>query len=223
MSSLLRQPGQAAIRAAGGGESCLLGSIPRHSGGLPAERGRPPARFRSRVLLPDGPGAGAPALVRGHTARDPGTSAWLVRPDGQFYTQYSPGLPLVLAPLVVVGRALAGPFETLRPAYRWINEGRADLASRVVVSYFNVPITAASAALMSRLALQTGLPAARRDRHRPELRTRHLCLATQPNGFRRAVARVAGSDQRAAGMAKLPAAATPGWNGPGLRGSGQAH
>src|SRR5919197_3299835 len=79
-------------------------------------------------------------------------------PDGRFYAQYAPGLPLALAPLVLIGRGLADPVATLVPHYRWGQDGQADLGARFLVSYFNAPLTAATAALLARLVLQLGYP-----------------------------------------------------------------
>src|SRR5216683_5686234 len=39
--------------------------------------------------------------------------------DGQFYGQYAPGLPVALAPVVLVGRALSGATNALAPVYIW--------------------------------------------------------------------------------------------------------
>jgi hypothetical protein len=78
--------------------------------------------------------------------------------DGRFYTQYGPGLPLALAPLVGLGRVLVRPVDALRPYSRWPSDGRADQAARFLVSYFNGPVIAATAALLALLVLRLDYP-----------------------------------------------------------------
>jgi hypothetical protein len=80
--------------------------------------------------------------------------------DGRFYAQYAPGLPLALAPVVGLGHALAGPIGSLA-SYHSSHWDRADFSARFLVSYFNAPVTAATAALLARLVVQLGyaLPA----------------------------------------------------------------
>src|SRR6266498_2036358 len=76
--------------------------------------------------------------------------------DGRFYAQYAPGLPVALAPFVLVAHHLTGPAASLRPKYLWRHQDEADLAARVLVSYFNVPVTAATAALLALLVVRLG-------------------------------------------------------------------
>lgn len=78
--------------------------------------------------------------------------------DGRFYAQYAPGLPTVLAPLVLAGRALAGPLRGLRAQYQWPYQDDGDLAARVLVSYFNGPVTGATAGLLAVLVVGLGYP-----------------------------------------------------------------
>jgi hypothetical protein len=79
-------------------------------------------------------------------------------PDGRFYTQYAPGLPLALAPVVLAGRLLAVPVALLGEPYGWQHQDLLDQGSRFLVSYFNAPITAATAALLALLVLRLGYP-----------------------------------------------------------------
>jgi hypothetical protein len=79
--------------------------------------------------------------------------------DGRFYPQYAPGLSVALAPLALLGRGLAGPMEALRQRYEWGADDLADLGARFLVSYFNAPISAATAALLSVLAVRLGYSA----------------------------------------------------------------
>jgi hypothetical protein len=80
--------------------------------------------------------------------------------DGRFYTQYAPGLPIALAPLVAAGRGVAGPIASLRSEDHQTEEDAADSSARFIVSYFNVPITAASAALLAYFLLKLRHPPA---------------------------------------------------------------
>ena len=83
--------------------------------------------------------------------------------DGRFYAIYAPGLPVVLAPFVLAGRSLGEVGAALGPHYvpygfRPQDEG--DLGARFVASYFNAPVTAATAALLALLVLRLGYPPA---------------------------------------------------------------
>jgi hypothetical protein len=75
------------------------------------------------------------------------------------YAQYPPGLPLVLTPLIVLGRALDAPVGLLQSRYNWLANGPIDLSERFVASYANVPITAATVALLALLILRLGYSA----------------------------------------------------------------
>jgi hypothetical protein len=88
--------------------------------------------------------------------QDPTTGA--IGVDGRFYTQYAPGLPVALAPVVMLGRNMAGVVAFGRSEYQLTEEEAADWSARFLVSYFNVPITAASAALLAFLLLKLGYP-----------------------------------------------------------------
>src|SRR6266516_5992405 len=79
--------------------------------------------------------------------------------DGQFYAQFGPGMAVALAPFVLVGRQLTGPLAALGPQYMWPSQDAADLAGRVLASYFNAPVTAATAALLALLVVRLGYPA----------------------------------------------------------------
>jgi hypothetical protein len=103
------------------------------------------------------------ALARDHSLAieqwDPSPGAAGARGvDGRFYAQYAPGLPLALAPLVLLGHQLTEPIADIRQQYDWGHKDEADLAARFVVSYFNAPVTAATAGLLVLLALRLGYP-----------------------------------------------------------------
>ena len=78
--------------------------------------------------------------------------------DGRFYAQYAPGLPLLLAPLVLIGQSLAGPAEALTRFYPYQIPNPSELGPRVAASYFSVPIEAATAALLAVLVVRLGYP-----------------------------------------------------------------
>ncbi|MBA2446738.1 MAG: hypothetical protein H0V51_01795 [Chloroflexi bacterium] len=84
--------------------------------------------------------------------------AGMVGPDGRFYAHYAPGLPLLMAPVILVGRGLEGVTEGIRSRYIWDARDEADKASRFLVSYLNAPVTAATAALLALLVLRLGYP-----------------------------------------------------------------
>jgi 4-amino-4-deoxy-L-arabinose transferase-like glycosyltransferase len=77
----------------------------------------------------------------------------------RIFAQYPPGLPLALTPLIVVGRSLAAQVGLLQSRYRWLANGPMDLAERIVVSYANIPITAATVALLALLIMRLGYSA----------------------------------------------------------------
>ena len=81
-----------------------------------------------------------------------------IGPDGRFYAHYAPGLPLLMAPVVLVGRGLEGVTQGVRSHYTWDTRDEADKASRFLVSYLNAPVTAATAALLALLVLRLGYP-----------------------------------------------------------------
>jgi len=80
--------------------------------------------------------------------------------DGRFYAHYAPGLSLAMAPLIPVGRGLEGLTEGVRARYTWGARDEADKAARILASYFNAPVTAATAALLALLVLRLGYPSA---------------------------------------------------------------
>src|SRR5262245_48544731 len=85
-------------------------------------------------------------------AIEPISEGLLVTPrgiDGRNYAVYAPGLPLALAPLVLLGQLWSEPGWMLRWSYEWFSRGDQDRAARFLVSYFNAPVTAATAALLT--------------------------------------------------------------------------
>lgn len=81
-----------------------------------------------------------------------------IGPDGRFYAHYAPGLPLLMAPVILVGRSLEGVTQGVRSRYNWDTRDEADKVSRFLVSYLNAPLTAATAALLALLVLRLGYP-----------------------------------------------------------------
>jgi hypothetical protein len=76
--------------------------------------------------------------------------------DGRFYAQYAPGLPTVLAPLILLGDRMGELMSGLAANYPWIHEEKEDIAARVLVSYFNIPVTAVTAGLLVLLVIRLG-------------------------------------------------------------------
>src|SRR5260370_12545190 len=70
--------------------------------------------------------------------------------NGRFYAQYAPGLPTVLAPLILLGDRIGESMSGLAANYPWIHEDKDkdDIAARVLISYFNIPVTAVTAGLL---------------------------------------------------------------------------
>jgi len=79
--------------------------------------------------------------------------------DGRFYSRYAPGLPVALAPIVLLGDAMTNLSTQLQSKYRWPHQGDSDIAPRILVSYFNLPVTALSASLLALLLLRLGYSA----------------------------------------------------------------
>ena len=76
--------------------------------------------------------------------------------DGRFYAQYAPGLPVLLAPIVRVGDSLRERLSIFASYYPWIHEGDGDVPQRVLVSYFNLPLSALTAGLLALLVIRLG-------------------------------------------------------------------
>jgi hypothetical protein len=76
--------------------------------------------------------------------------------DGRFYSRYAPGLPAVLAPVVVLGDAMGSGWTQLQSKYQWPHQGDSDIAPRILVSYFNLPVTALSAGLLALIIMRLG-------------------------------------------------------------------
>jgi len=78
--------------------------------------------------------------------------------DGKFYSQYAPGLPVALAPLVCLADKLHLPVANILPSYHWPFDNPGDIAPRMFVSYFNIPITAMTAGLLTLLVMRLRYP-----------------------------------------------------------------
>ena len=78
--------------------------------------------------------------------------------DGKFYAQYAPGLPLMLAPIVLLGDSMSALLSPLKAAYQWPHQGDEDIAPRVLISYFNIPVSAITAGLLTLLVIHLGYP-----------------------------------------------------------------
>jgi hypothetical protein len=76
--------------------------------------------------------------------------------DGRFYSQYAPGLSVAMAPLVCLADKLRPPIAQVLPHYRWPFDNVGDIAPRMFTSYFNIPVSALTAALLTFAALQLG-------------------------------------------------------------------
>ena len=49
-------------------------------------------------------------------------------PDGKFYAQYAPGLPLLLAPIVLLGDTINEHLPRLKANYQWPHQDDQDIA-----------------------------------------------------------------------------------------------
>src|SRR5438067_5673181 len=78
--------------------------------------------------------------------------------DNLFYAQYAPGLPIALAPLVLVGDRMREVMSGFAADYVWLQEGKADIAPRVLVSYFDVLVSPITAGLLFLLVIRLGYP-----------------------------------------------------------------
>jgi len=76
--------------------------------------------------------------------------------DGKFYAQYAPGFPLMLVPVVLLGDSMSALLSPLKPTYQWPHHGEKDIAPRVLVSYFNIPVSAITAGLLTLLITRLG-------------------------------------------------------------------
>ena len=76
--------------------------------------------------------------------------------DGKFYAQYAPGLPLMLAPVVLLGDSINEHLPRLKAKYQWPHYGDQDIAPRILISYFNIPVTAIAAGLLTLLVTRLG-------------------------------------------------------------------
>jgi len=76
--------------------------------------------------------------------------------DGRFYAEYAPGLPVALAPLVLLGDAINALPSDLVSKYVWLREGARDIAPRIAVSYFNIPVIGLSTALLILIIIRLG-------------------------------------------------------------------
>ncbi len=76
--------------------------------------------------------------------------------DGRFYSRYAPGLPVALAPIVSFGDAMTNLSTQLHSKYEWPHQGDSDIAPRILVSYFNLPVVALSASLLVLMVMRLG-------------------------------------------------------------------
>jgi hypothetical protein len=76
--------------------------------------------------------------------------------DGRFYSRYAPGLPAALAPIVLLGDALTKLSTQLPSKYEWPHQSDSDIAPRILVSYFNLPVTALSASILALIVMRLG-------------------------------------------------------------------
>ena len=76
--------------------------------------------------------------------------------DGKFYAQYAPGFPLMLAPVVLLGDSINEHLPRLKANYQWPHRDDQDIAPRILISYFNIPVTAIAAGLLTLLVTRLG-------------------------------------------------------------------
>lgn len=76
--------------------------------------------------------------------------------DGSFYAEYAPGLPVALAPLVLLGDGINALPLDLVSRYVWLQEGERDIAPRIAVSYFNIPVVGLITALLILIIIGLG-------------------------------------------------------------------
>jgi hypothetical protein len=76
--------------------------------------------------------------------------------DGKFYAQYAPGLPLMLAPIVLLGDSMSALLSPLKVLYPWPHQGEGDIAPRVLVSYFNIFVSPITAGLLTLMVIRLG-------------------------------------------------------------------
>jgi hypothetical protein len=79
--------------------------------------------------------------------------------DDRFYSRYAPGLPVALAPIVLLGDAMTNLSTQLHSKYKWPHQSDSDIAPRILVSYFNLPVTALSASLLALMVMRLGYSA----------------------------------------------------------------
>jgi hypothetical protein len=78
--------------------------------------------------------------------------------DGRFYPQYAPGLPLALSPLVALADSVTHSDSNLASNYAWLHQNDSDVTARILVSYFDIPITALGVGLLVLFLMQLGYP-----------------------------------------------------------------
>ena len=80
--------------------------------------------------------------------------------DGRFYSQYAPGLSVAIAPLIWLADEFHPLISNILPNYHWPFDNPGDIAPRMFVSYFNVPVTALTAGLLTLLVIRLRYSAA---------------------------------------------------------------
>src|SRR5262249_49882396 len=58
--------------------------------------------------------------------------------------------------IVALGDAIRSSLTQVEAQYRWPHQDDADVAPRILISYFNLPITALSASLLALIAMRLG-------------------------------------------------------------------
>ena len=76
--------------------------------------------------------------------------------DGNFYGQYAPGLPVAMAPLIVLADLAQSSAAAFESNYHWQRDRSDDVLERIFVSYFDIACVAVTAGLLSLLVKLLG-------------------------------------------------------------------
>jgi hypothetical protein len=78
--------------------------------------------------------------------------------NGHFYAEYAAGLPLMMAPWVASADLCSTPAAEFQTGYHWMRDRPNDVLERILVSYFDLGVVAATAGVLLLLVRRLGYP-----------------------------------------------------------------
>ena len=76
--------------------------------------------------------------------------------DGNFYAEYAPALPVAIAPVVAFADLFRNSVADFGPNYHWMRDRENDVVERILVSYFDIAVVAATAGVLVLLVSRLG-------------------------------------------------------------------